>query len=75
MSEYMQLKTLDIDEDLIRRDQEYYDILVDSIKLEDITSCEQNRDILWRLRGNEWDDTEQLSVVPDYYDDDDLEEY
>ena len=71
----MQLKTLDIDEDLIRRDQEYYDILVDSIKLEDITSCEQNRDILWRLRGNEWDDTEQLSVVPDYYDDDDLEEY
>ena len=72
VSEYKQLETLYISEDLIGRDvDEYYQILADSITLESITTCQENKEILMKLRDDEWDESAQLSIS-EYITDEDL---
>mmetsp|Transcript_17798 Transcript_17798/g.30072 ORF Transcript_17798/g.30072 Transcript_17798/m.30072 type:complete len:687 (+) Transcript_17798:105-2165(+) len=72
LSGYKQLESLKIDEDLIGRDQKYYDMLAEIIDLNRITSSKKNAEILRRLRDDTWDEKEDLFIA-DY--DSDCGEY
>jgi len=72
LSGYKQLESLKIDEDLIGRDQKYYDMLAEIIDLNRITSSKKNAEILRRLRDDTWDENEDLFIA-DY--DSDCGEY
>ncbi len=63
LSGYDQLKSFYAEEDLIVRDEEYYDMLAPIIEMNYITSCEENAEILRKLRDNVWDEKEHLNVI------------
>ena len=72
LSGYNQLESLLVHEELIVRDEEYYDMLAQIIDLNGITSSKENAEILRRLRDNDnvWDEEEILNVGDDYYGED-----
>eukprot|EP00984_Skeletonema_dohrnii_P034227 scaffold33508_cov96-Skeletonema_dohrnii-CCMP3373.AAC.3 len=52
------------------RDFDYYEARAQDVKLEDITSCEGNAEILRRLRDQSWDTSlNRLSIADSYVDD------
>jgi hypothetical protein len=68
LSGYEQLESLLVEEELIVRDETYYDMLAQIIDLNGIASSEKNAEILRKLRDNDyvWDKDKVLSVG-DYY--------
>ena len=63
LSGYKQLKSFYAEEELIERNEEYYDMLAPIIELRNITSCKKNREILGKLRDNAWDEKDHLNVI------------
>jgi hypothetical protein len=62
LSGYEQLKSFYAEEELNKRNEEYYDMLAQIIDLRNITSCKKNREILRKLRDNAWDEDIILTV-------------
>ncbi len=62
LSGYKQLKSLHVEEELVERDEKYYEMLEQIIDLTCITSSEKNAEILRKLRDDEWDEETELSV-------------
>jgi len=68
LSGYKQLVLEPISEEMIGRDQKYYDMLAQIIDLNCITSSKKNAEIFRKLRGDAWDEKEDLRITQYDYD-------
>jgi len=68
LSGYKQLVLEPISEVMIGRDQKYYDMLAQIIDLNCITSSKKNAEIFRKLRGDAWDEKEDLRITQCDYD-------
>ena len=68
LSGYKQLVLEPISEEMIGRDQKYYDMLAQIIDLNCITSSNKNAEIFRKLRGDAWEKKDDLRITQYDYD-------
>ncbi|KAK1737925.1 leucine-rich repeat protein, partial [Skeletonema marinoi] len=68
LSGYKQLVLEPISEEMIGRDQKYYDMLAQIIDLNCITSSKKNAEIFRKLRDDAWEEKEDLRITQYDYD-------